>query len=167
MLFRSLEGGTYRTFYYGSAGDIPVVGDWNGDGYDTVGVARPYGQRLQWHLTNVHEGRTAATFLYGSSTDQPVTGDWDDDGVDEVGVARVVGDTWQWHVRSGVTSGGTLRTFTYGIPSRGDWPVTGNWSGSGADGPGITRPRNGIIEWYLLNSYRSNGTDRRLSYGYH
>jgi hypothetical protein len=27
-------------FGFGDSGDLPLVGDWNGDGRDTIGVAR-------------------------------------------------------------------------------------------------------------------------------
>ena len=31
---------------WGLPGDIPVIGDWNGDGKDDIGIFRP----SQWHL---------------------------------------------------------------------------------------------------------------------
>src|SRR5690606_12825281 len=34
------EEGNIHTFYYGNPGDIPMMGDWDCDGIDTVGLYR-------------------------------------------------------------------------------------------------------------------------------
>ncbi len=74
-----------RTFQYGQAGDLPVVGDFDGDGVDEIGVYRGG----QWivdidgnHELNAHD----AVFNLGGPGDLPVAGDWNGDGVDEPGV---------------------------------------------------------------------------------
>ena len=33
-------GAADRSFYHGAAGDIPVVGDWDGDGHPSAGIFR-------------------------------------------------------------------------------------------------------------------------------
>ena len=37
---RNGAGGKYFSFAFGEPGDLPVVGDWNGHGIETVGVYR-------------------------------------------------------------------------------------------------------------------------------
>ena len=44
------RGGVAAMFRWGSAGDVPVVGDWDGDGFDTVGLYR----NGAWLLTDEH-----------------------------------------------------------------------------------------------------------------
>lgn len=81
-------------FYYGSAGDIGLMGDWDGDGYDSPGVYRPSTSQffLGWDIpVNGVAGGVLATqysFTYGPPNGgyKPVTGDWNDDGVDTIGV---------------------------------------------------------------------------------
>lgn len=59
---------------FGAPGDLPIVGDWNGDGIDTVGVVR----QGQWFLRNSNSsGFADLQFFYGTPTDLPITGDWD------------------------------------------------------------------------------------------
>jgi hypothetical protein len=61
------------------------VGDWDGDGKDTIGVFRAG----IWFLRNTNTtGMADQTFAYGLATDQPVAGDWDGDGLATIGVFR-------------------------------------------------------------------------------
>jgi hypothetical protein len=61
------------------------VGDWNGDGKDTIGVFRSG----RWFLRNTNTtGVADQTFSYGLPDDVPVVGDWNGDGTTTVGVFR-------------------------------------------------------------------------------
>ena len=84
-------GAAEYDFTFGNPGDIPLSGDWDGDGVDGVGVYRP--STGEFLLRNdLSAGAADTTFFFGSLGDKPFVGDWDGDGVDEVGVLR--GDTW-------------------------------------------------------------------------
>ena len=76
-------------FAYGAQGDIPVVGDWDGNGTTTVGVARAGAGVLTWYLRNRNSSGAPdiAPFAYGSAGTTPVVGDWDGDRVTTVGAA--------------------------------------------------------------------------------
>lgn len=63
----------YR-FNFGNPTDIPVTGDWNGDGESTIGVYRN-GQGILRDSNSA--GSASYRFNYGNPTDKPVTGDWD------------------------------------------------------------------------------------------
>jgi putative chitinase len=55
---------------YGRAGDLPMVGNWDGVGGVGLGVYRGHGQ---WLLRNAVSGGNATTvFAYGTPTDTPV-----------------------------------------------------------------------------------------------
>ena len=68
-------------------GEWPIAGDWDGDGFDTVGVFRP--ETSSFHL---RAGMTSAPadrrVAFGDPrlAPLPVVGDWDGDGVDTFGV---------------------------------------------------------------------------------
>ena len=71
----------------GSAGDLPVVGDFDGDGIDDLGTYRAG----KWHLDT--DGDRALTahdkvFELGGPGDRPVVADFNGDGVDEIGIYR-------------------------------------------------------------------------------
>jgi hypothetical protein len=54
LLKWELAGGAAdSTFSYGSSGDIPFAGDWNGDGTDTVAVFRPSSNNWYIPQTNL------------------------------------------------------------------------------------------------------------------
>ena len=84
-------------FAYGAGTDTPLMGDWNGNGVDTVGVWN----NGHWHLRNTNTGGGASytPFIYGTGDDTPVAGDWDGDGDDNVGIVRPVGGNLEWHLR--------------------------------------------------------------------
>lgn len=71
------NAGVDQTFLFGNATDIPVAGDWNGDGDDQIGVVRGG----KWYI-DLNENRAwngaGADFLlsFGSPTDRPIVGKW-------------------------------------------------------------------------------------------
>ena len=72
-------------FSYGHATDEVLVGDWNGDGRDTLAVRRG----RTYHINNNLRGGPAdTTFTYGHTTDQVLVGDWNGDGRDTLAVRR-------------------------------------------------------------------------------
>lgn len=56
---------------FGNSTDIPVTGDWNGDGLWDVGVFRPGNSTFL-----LRNGTTVTAIRYGKSTDIPVSGVW-------------------------------------------------------------------------------------------
>ncbi len=84
-----------HVFRYGSAGDIPVAGDWDGDGIANIGVFR----KGAWVLDVNGDGRLNDqdwSFTFGQEGDLPLVGDFHGNGVDVIGVyreGRVIVDT--------------------------------------------------------------------------
>ncbi|HJR91454.1 MAG TPA: twin-arginine translocation signal domain-containing protein [Acidimicrobiia bacterium] len=136
-------------FEYGEAGDIPVVGDWDGDGVATPGVVR--GNR--WLLRNSNTaGPADHDFTFGQPGDLPVVGRWTDDGRARPGVVR--GTTWI--VRT--TDSGATNTFDFGP---GGIPVAGDWQGTGVDRPGWFRDGT----WHLRHSLSGGAADQTFQFG--
>jgi PKD repeat protein len=108
------------TIGYGIATDIPLAGDWNGDGIDTIGVYR----KGVFYLRNSNSnGFADITFGYGNlAGDTPVIGDWNGDGIDTVGVYR----NGVFYLRNSNNNGIADLAFTYGQP--GDIPLIGDWN---------------------------------------
>lgn len=78
-------GNPDNAFYYGAAGDIPVVGDWTGIGYTTIGVYRPAGTMYnktshgQYLLRNSNTPGNPDIAFYDFSSDYasiPIVGNW-------------------------------------------------------------------------------------------
>lgn len=103
----------------------PVVGDWNGDGADSVGIVQghPEGE-MQWQLRDVRaEGEPDRDFVYydrgvwGDHLERhiPIVGDWNGDGQDGPGVTRASGAVSpQWLLRDEPSAGFADHVFYYG-----------------------------------------------------
>ena len=121
-----------HVFEYGSDGDIPVTGDFNGDGVTNIGV---FSGGL-WRLDTDGNGRLTLSdqqLRLGSAGDLPVVGDFNGDGSDELGVFR----GGRWHIdtnRDGVLD---ARDQIFELGGEGDLPVVGDFDGDGADEPGV------------------------------
>lgn len=122
-----------HVFQYGRLVDVPLAGDWNGDGIDQIGVFR--GGR--WMLDLDGDGRWTdrdAAFDFGQPGDEPVVGDFNGDGIDQIGVVR--GDVWI------IDTDGDRRLTANDLhvrlprPSPDAQPVVGDFEGNGIDRPG-------------------------------
>jgi hypothetical protein len=135
----------FRAGSFGLPGDIPVTGDWNGDGLTNIGVFR----NGAWYLDATGNGNwdPGADLIiragsFGLPDDIPVTGDWNGDGLTDVGVFR--NGAWyldfngnrQWDpgIDKAITAG------TFGLPD--DIPITGDWNGDDASAVGVFRSGN-------------------------
>ncbi len=74
-------------FYFGNPGDVPFVGDFDGDGIDTVGLYR-VSTGFVYFRNSLTPGVAELEFYYGDPGDVILAGDWDGDGDDTVAVYR-------------------------------------------------------------------------------
>ncbi len=164
---------------YGTAGDIPVAGNWNSsvDGQSKIGVFRSGTWYLDYSGAYLATGTWAgcgapadptkeACITYGTAGDIPVVGNWNSsvDGQSKIGVFR--SGTWYLDYSGAYLATGTWAgcgapadptkeaCITYG--TAGDIPVVGDWNGDGKIKIGVFR--NGT--WYLdySGAYLATGT---------
>lgn len=117
-----------HVFVYGSVGDIGVVGDWNGDGIDTLGIVRGG----VWHLDVDGNGRWTdpdEERAFGEPGDYPLVGDFNGDGIDDMAIVR--------NGKIYIDANGNRQLDTNDIAVRFDehegLPVVGKWHGDGKD----------------------------------
>jgi uncharacterized repeat protein (TIGR01451 family) len=124
--------------------DIPVVGDWNGDGRSKVGIFR---QGFLWLLDYNGDGAytgppTDRAYFYGGIPgDLPVVGDWSGTGTSKIGIFRL-GFYWVLDANGNGSFDGTAPGQDYAFPFGGianDLPVVGDWNGTGISKVGIFR----------------------------
>jgi hypothetical protein len=166
------------TITFGTNGDQPLFGDWNGDGRDDVGVFRPNTGQFLLRLSTVSKACAICnpfpviatlTINFGQFGDLAVVGDWDGDGKDTIGVWRTF--TGQFFLSNSNTSPPVSDfILTFGGLS-GDLPVVGDWNGDGKDTIGIHGvPRNGEafpngVGFFLNNSNTVAANDLIFGFG--
>jgi hypothetical protein len=159
-------------FQYGGVGWIGVVGDWDGNGSQTVGVVDPLGDldpnNLTWFLRNSNSAGAPdiAPFNFGSRGWIPVVGDWTGSGY--TGIGAFDPRTATWYLRDTASPGPPDFVFQYG--GAGWIPVVGDWNGDGRDTVGVVDPTGstdaGNLVWYLRNSNSAGAPDiAPFSYG--
>jgi uncharacterized repeat protein (TIGR03803 family) len=143
-------------FPYGDPSDLAVVGDWDGDGIDTVGIYRGN----TFYLRNSNSAGNADLVIeFGAPGDLPIAGDWDGDGIDTVGVYRP-GEA-AWFLKNSNAGGAPDLAFTYGLEN--ETPVVGDWNADGIDTVGIFRASD--RQWYLHNTNASGDAELVFPYG--
>lgn len=147
--------GTELSFVFGLPGEIPLAGDVDGDGVDTVGVYHDGEFAVRTANSAGLEALVGAPF--GKTTvAQPLFGKW-------FGQGKPPGKTHDGDIKpdfpalyeagqvllaSGEIWTGPVTPFTYGNP--GDVAFSGDWDGDGIDSLGVYRPSDGCI--FLRNS---------------
>jgi hypothetical protein len=128
-------------FYYGIPDDVPIAGDWDGDGCDTFAIFRPNEGRV--YVSNSLGTRPADySFLYGFRDDQPFAGDFDGDGTDSIGFLTVTG---RIVYRNQLAGGSNYVSVNYGITTHRI--VAGDWDGDGDDTPAAYQPDGTVRLW--------------------
>jgi serine-aspartate repeat-containing protein C/D/E len=127
-----------HVFKFGEQTDVPLAGDWNGDGVDQVAVFRDG----YWMLDADGDGRWTdrdKRNKFGKSGDKPIIGDFDGDGIDEIGVVR--GDVWIVDTDGDRRlTGNDLQVKVPRSNSGEDQPIVGDFDGDGMDDIGYYRP---------------------------
>ncbi|MFZ5760325.1 MAG: S8 family serine peptidase [Thermodesulfobacteriota bacterium] len=132
---------------------VPISGDWNGDGIDSVGL---FGGKV-FQLDEDGDGTIDAAISFGRAGDLPVIGDWNGDGVDGIGVFRpaerrfFLDDDRDGSAEISVTIGRS-----------GDLPVVGDWDNDGRDDIGVFRPAE---RRYYLDADEDGIHDRAVTIG--
>jgi hypothetical protein len=133
-------------FEFGTAAELPVTGDWDGDGVDTVGVFDP--STAGWKIRNSNTaGVPDATFAFGPTGATPLVGDWDGVGGDGVGAYDPA--THVWTMRESASGGFAGYALLYELDPRalrgaGDWDATVGDSPGGVEPGGTVKLRNAL-----------------------
>jgi hypothetical protein len=135
----------------GDASDLPIAGDWNGDGIDTIGV-----YRNSTGFFYLSDSNTAPAVNYlvllGNPGDTPFSGRWVNTmNHDGLGVFRPSNGILYEKVN--LTSGYSDYFAVFGNP--GDTGFAGDWNGDGIDGIGVYRPTG--THWYMTNNGQPSG----------
>lgn len=136
-----------RSITSANCNDTPLVGDWNGDGKDGVGVYR----RAAGTGTFLENG--VRTVRFGTGRDHVFSGDWDGNRVTDVGVRPTSSPR---SVQRAVNGKLTIATVgdVYSLP------VVGDWNGNNKDDLGTFRPDTAV--W---TQRAANGALTRVQYG--
>lgn len=136
------------------AGAIPISGDWNGDGIDTVGLYSPNATEFRLINENDDDDVVEVIFKFGVPGWLPIAGDWNGDGVDSVGLYDPV--TSEFHLRASNAAGSApVTSFNFGMPG---WkPVVGDWDGNGTETVGLYNPAT--ASFFLRNSHDTGVAD--------
>jgi hypothetical protein len=126
------------SFIFGQSGDLPVAGDFNGDGIDSIGTFTA--STGTWRLRNTNSGGSPDITLNGVGVqgDLPVVGDFDGDGIDTPGGLR--GSTWF------LLNNFQFVALNFDFGQAGDIPLVGDWDGSLVNTPpdsGVNDPSSG------------------------
>ncbi|RPF25913.1 N-acetylmuramoyl-L-alanine amidase [Georgenia muralis] len=139
-------------FGYGENDAEVLVGDWDGEGTDTVATR----QGTVFRINNRNAfSDPDVTLVYGERGDEVLAGDWDGDGKDTFAVRREN----IYYIRNTTSSGPAHLVIAYGRPD--DEVVVGDWDGDGRDSLAVRRGHT-----YLVKNSMSTGTaDYSVMYG--
>ena len=163
-----LREGLYKsspvsTFFFGNPGDMPFMGDWNGDGVATPGLFRQSDGFVYVKNANT-QGSADLEFFFGDPGDVPLVGDFNGDGRDTVSIWRpsearvfVINELG----KDGDGLGSADFDFFFGNP--GDTPFVGDFDGDGIDTIGLYRQSTGFV--YFTNTLATGSADLLFFFG--
>jgi hypothetical protein len=91
----SWETSTWQCWWVGQPGDIPVPGDYDGDGRTDPAIYRPYSTFVYFASTLGYAMRTIDILPGSAATERVLSGDFNGDGRDDVAMCSNQGRSWR------------------------------------------------------------------------
>ena len=152
----SFDGYTFQVTTLGLTPSwLPIAGDWNNDGTDTVGLYDP--ATNNWYLSNAVGEWNAVHMLPAPArvpaSWKPIAGDWNGDGFDSVGLFVPGANRWYLNNKIDGSKNDLYYIDAPDVPT--SWiPIAGDWNENGRDSVGLyDAARN---SWILNN--KTNGS---------
>ncbi|WP_299034328.1 hypothetical protein [uncultured Pseudokineococcus sp.] len=131
--FADTRGRAATSFAFGRASDQALVGDWDGDGVDTIALRR--GNEIHFASDNVDGGGGVSVSSFGRASDVAVAGDFTEAGRDTVAVRR----SSTFFVSAGEPGGRLSSSLTFQYGRSTDIPVAGGPFRDEGDFLGVVR----------------------------
>ena len=135
---------------------VPVVGNWDGAGGDSVGLFDGTSGKL--YLKNANSTGFADVghaLAVKNSAIIPLAGDWNGDGVTTAGTYDPTTGTFA--LRNRASRGAADAPFVIATSAVGGTPIVGDWDGDGKDSVGLFDPSTG--QYLLKNELTSGAAD--------
>jgi hypothetical protein len=130
-----LRGGPATPFAIGDGPLVPLAGDWDGDGRDTVGAYDPATRQFTLWSALAADALSTTTPPIGPFGAIPFVGNWDGTPGDQVGVYEPLAHRFSFFYVSGAEA---RPSQVFGAD--GDVPIIGDWDGDGIDDIGTYTP---------------------------
>jgi|GEM_PF-886659 len=149
---------------WGSNGDFPAPGDYDGNGQADFMIQRNGGggQANFWMLAN--GPGTVSVYYFGTPTDVIVPGDYDGDGKTDLAVIRGNAGGIDWYVRKSSAPADPPYFGTWGL-SASDFPVQGDYDGDGKTDAAVWRPNADPQQNYFYVRTSSSGALAQTEWG--
>ena len=141
---------SFRPVQFGTQNDVPVVGDWDGDGKADLAVYRgpaiAGGQSRFYYRPSTQPNVDFITIINGVGG-KPVVGDFDGDGKID---PTLISPSGIWGIRR--SSDNQIMEVSFGLST--DIPVPADYDGDGLTNIAVFRPSNGT--WYTSTNPQNN-----------
>ncbi len=137
-------GGANLTIGFGDPSLTQIVGDWDGNGSDTVGAYNP--ALGVFFLKNSNQNGVADLAFYygpGGAGVLPIVGDWDGNGTETVGI--YVQSTGAFFLKNTNAPGPADVVAIFGAGGSNVLPIVGDWDGNGTDYHRDLQPVDGSV----------------------